>query len=74
MVLAVVLLSDANDRAVFANVVEGMHVQALIAHATVALGDSVGLIEDNRGPDHHNDGIGPWLHLVFPELLDLAIN
>jgi len=38
------------------------------------LGDSVGLIEDNRGPDHHDDGIGPWLHLVFPELLDLAIN
>ena len=38
------------------------------------LGDSVGLVEDNRGADHHNDGIGPWLHLVLPELLDLAIN
>ncbi len=38
------------------------------------LGDSVGLVEDNRGADHHNDGIGPWLHGVLPELLDLAIN
>ena len=38
------------------------------------LGDSVGLVEDNRGSDHHDDGIGPWLHLVLPELLDLAIN
>ncbi len=38
------------------------------------LGDSVGFIEDNRGADHHNDGIGSWLHGVLPELLDLAIN
>ena len=41
---------------------------------TCWLGDSVGLVEDNRGSDHHDDGIGPWLHLVFPELLLFSIN
>ena len=35
MVLVVILLPVANDRAGFENVVEGIQVQALIAHTTV---------------------------------------
>jgi len=35
VVLVVVLLPVANDRAGLVNVVEGIHVQAFITHATV---------------------------------------